>query len=64
MILRSRIEPGSIWARVENEDCLIYRLQVYRLQGGKIVEITEYCDSALCESVLGTFPAARNPTVS
>ena len=35
-----------------NEYCLIYRLRE-----GKIVEITEYCDSALCEQVLGPFPA-------
>ena len=39
--------------RYENEYCLIYRLE-----GGKIVEITEYNDSALCEAVLGKFPAA------
>ena len=37
-----------------NEYCLIYRLR-----DGKIVEITEYCDSALCEQVLGPFPAER-----
>ena len=36
-----------------NEYCLIYRLR-----DGKIVEITEYCDSVLTESVLGPFPAA------
>ena len=36
----------------ENEYCL-----VYRLEAGKIVEIREYLDSALCEAVLGTFPA-------
>jgi ketosteroid isomerase-like protein len=40
--------------RYENEYCLIYRLP-----GGKIVDITEYCDSALCEAVLGKFPAAE-----
>jgi hypothetical protein len=39
--------------RYENEYCL-----VYRLERGSIVEITEYCDSALCEAVLGKFPAA------
>jgi len=33
-----------------NEYCLIYRLR-----DGKIVEITEYNDSALCERVLGRF---------
>ena len=33
-----------------NEYCLIYRLR-----DGKIVEITEYNDSALCERVLGPF---------
>jgi len=37
-----------------NEYCLIYRLRE-----GKIVEITEYNDSALCEQVLGPFPAER-----
>ena len=40
--------------RYENEYCL-----VYRLEGGKIVEIREYCDSALCEAVLGAFPKDR-----
>jgi len=37
-----------------NEYCLIYRLR-----DGKIVEITEYNDSALCERVLGTFTASE-----
>ncbi len=37
-----------------NEYCLIYRLS-----GGKIVEIREYLDSALCERVLGPFPEER-----
>src|SRR3954451_14300136 len=36
----------------ENEYCL-----VYRLRDGKIVEIREYLDSALCEAVLGKYPA-------
>jgi hypothetical protein len=36
-----------------NEYCLIYRLR-----DGKIVEITEYNDSALCERVLGIFTAS------
>jgi ketosteroid isomerase-like protein len=40
--------------RYDNEYCLIYRLQ-----GGRITEITEYCDSALCEAVLGKFPAVE-----
>jgi ketosteroid isomerase-like protein len=35
----------------ENEYCLIYRLR-----DGRIVEIREYCDSALTEAVLGKFP--------
>jgi hypothetical protein len=35
-----------------NEYCLIYRLK-----DGKIVEMREYCDSALTEAVLGKFPA-------
>jgi ketosteroid isomerase-like protein len=38
----------------ENEYCL-----VYRLERGKIVEITEYLDSALCEAVLGAYPKHR-----
>jgi ketosteroid isomerase-like protein len=37
--------------RYENEYCLIYRLK-----DGRIVEIREYCDSALTEAVLGKFP--------
>jgi ketosteroid isomerase-like protein len=37
--------------RYDNEYCLIYRLK-----DGKIVEIREYCDSALTEVVLGKFP--------
>ena len=37
-----------------NEYCLIYRLK-----DGKIVEIREYCDSALTEKVLGPYPAER-----
>jgi ketosteroid isomerase-like protein len=35
-----------------NDYCL-----VYRLKDGKIVEITEYCDSVLTERVLGKYPA-------
>jgi len=37
-----------------NEYCLIYRLR-----DGKIVEITEYNDSVLCERVLGSFSASE-----
>jgi ketosteroid isomerase-like protein len=37
-----------------NDYCLIYRLR-----DGKIVEIREYLDSALCERVLGPYPATR-----
>src|SRR5215471_16346216 len=37
-----------------NEYCL-----VYRLRKGRIVEIREYLDSALCERVLGPYPAVR-----
>jgi ketosteroid isomerase-like protein len=37
--------------RYDNEYCLIYRLK-----DGRIVEIREYCDSALTEAVLGKFP--------
>jgi uncharacterized protein len=42
--------------RYDNDHCLIYRLA-----NGRIVEIWEYCDSALTESVLGKFPTARSP---
>ena len=35
-----------------NDYCLIYRLK-----DGKIVEMREYCDSVLTETVLGKFPA-------
>jgi ketosteroid isomerase-like protein len=38
--------------RYDNDYCL-----VYRLADGKIVEMREYNDSALCERVLGSFPA-------
>jgi uncharacterized protein len=38
----------------DNDYCLIYRLRERR-----IVEIREYCDSALTETVLGPFPAKR-----
>jgi ketosteroid isomerase-like protein len=37
--------------RYDNEYCLIYRLK-----DGRIVEIREYCDSALTEAVLVKFP--------
>jgi len=36
--------------RYDNEYCLIYRFA-----GGRIVEMREYCDSALCEARLGLF---------
>ena len=45
--------------RYDNDYCLIYRLA-----NGKIVEIREYLDSALCERVLGKFPAAAAPPVA
>lgn len=37
--------------KYDNEYCLIYRFA-----GGRIVEMREYCDSALCEARLGLFP--------
>jgi uncharacterized protein len=42
-----------------NDYCLIYRLR-----DGRIVEITEYLDSVLCERVLGPFPATRRQPVA
>jgi ketosteroid isomerase-like protein len=57
--LRSSEAHGTkAGVRYENE----YRL-VYRLERGKIVEIREYCDSALCEAVLGVFPAPTQAPV-
>jgi uncharacterized protein len=43
----------------DNEYCLIYRLK-----DGRIVEIREYLDSALCEQVLGPYPAGRKRAAS
>jgi ketosteroid isomerase-like protein len=43
--------------RYDNEYCL-----VYRLEDGKIVQIREYCDSALVDAALGPFPASRIPS--
>ena len=40
-------------ARYDNDYCL-----VFRLEGGRIREIREYCDSVLTEKALGTFPQA------
>jgi uncharacterized protein len=37
--------------RYDNDYCL-----VFRLEGGKIKEIREYCDSVLTERALGRFP--------
>jgi ketosteroid isomerase-like protein len=39
--------------RYDNDYCL-----VFRLEGGKIKEIREYCDSVLTERALGRFPEA------
>lgn len=38
--------------RYDNDYCL-----VFRLEGGKIREIREYCDSVLTERALGSFPS-------
>jgi uncharacterized protein len=40
--------------RYDNDYCL-----VFRLEGGKIKEIREYCDSILTERALGKFPGER-----
>jgi uncharacterized protein len=39
--------------RYDNDYCL-----VFRLEGGRIMEIREYCDSVLTERALGRFPEA------
>jgi ketosteroid isomerase-like protein len=39
--------------RYDNEYCMIFKLE-----NGNIVEMREYLDSALCERVLGAFPAS------
>jgi len=38
----------------ENEYCL-----VFRLKNGKLIEMREYLDSALCERILGVYPVTR-----
>ena len=40
--------------RYDNDYCL-----VFRLEGGKIREVREYCDSLLTEKALGRFPDAH-----
>ena len=40
--------------RYDNQYCM-----VFRIEGGKIREIREYCDSTLVERVLGPFPESR-----
>jgi uncharacterized protein len=40
--------------RYDNDYCM-----VYRLEGGKIKEIREYCDSVLTERALGKFPVSK-----
>ena len=40
--------------RYDNDYCM-----VWRIENGKIKQIKEYCDSALVERVLGTFPVER-----
>ena len=42
--------------RYDNDYCL-----VFRLEGGKIKEIREYCDSVLTEKALGEFPVSKIP---
>jgi ketosteroid isomerase-like protein len=41
-------------ARYDNDYCL-----VFRLREGKIVEMREYCDSVLTETVLGKYPSTQ-----
>ena len=43
--------------RYDNDYCL-----VFRLEGGRIKEIREYCDSVLTERALGKFPGAAVAT--
>jgi len=45
--------------RYDNDYCL-----VFCLEGGKIREIREYCDSVLTEKALGPFPAMSGRAVS
>jgi uncharacterized protein len=42
--------------RYDNDYCL-----VFRLEGGRIKEIREYCDSILTEKALGKFPETAAP---
>ena len=41
--------------RYDNDYCM-----VFRLRQGKIVEMREYCDSVLTETVLGKYPAVKD----
>ena len=43
-------------ARYDNDYCL-----VFRIEGGRIKEIREYCDSVLTEKALGKFPDSKIP---
>jgi len=43
--------------RYDNQYCM-----VYRFENGRIKQIKEYCDSALVERVLGSFPEERKLT--
>jgi ketosteroid isomerase-like protein len=45
--------------RYDNDYCL-----VFRLEGGRIKEIREYCDSVLTERALGAFPQAQQRAAS
>ena len=46
----------KIGVRYDNDYCMIWRIE-----GGRIKEIKEYCNSALVERVLGPFPASKLP---
>jgi ketosteroid isomerase-like protein len=50
----NNVTQGGV--RYDNDYCL-----VFRLEGGKIKEIREYCDSVLTEKALGEFPVSKIP---
>jgi len=45
--------------RYDNDYCM-----VWKVEGGKITQIKEYCDTALVERVLGPFPKSQLRAVS
>ena len=56
VVVEAKGDNVTTGLRYDNDYCM-----VWRIEGGRIMEIKEYCDSALVERVLGPFPAAKLP---